>query len=60
MCVYMGTSVYSKADPHYEFIIHDFDIVTVTAIMGYKILPGALPPKKQRVAVSLALRAFCT
>lgn len=36
------------------------DIVTVTAIMGYKILPEALSPKKRRAAVVLSgARAFC-
>lgn len=50
ICVYMCAGVYSATYTRLTRImnlLYCSDIVTVTAIMGYKILPEALLPKKR-------------
>lgn len=51
ICVYVRVSMLliQRIQGRIMNLLCSSDIVTVTAITSYKILPGALPPKKRRV-----------
>jgi len=40
-------------------LLYSFDIVTVTPIMGYKILPETLSPEKRQYTDLSVARDFC-
>jgi len=64
VCVlHMRVSIYSRTctrSIRIMNLLYSFDIVTITPIMGYKILPGTLSPKKQSVQFCRSRAIFAT